>query len=251
VDNLGILILVGMAVALVALVALERHNRKKRIEELGAAAARLGYEFDPGGSLLDTLRGFGLLERGHSHRTCNLLRGREDGISTTICDWHYEVGYGKSRRTYDQSVLLLDSQRLSLPAFALRPEGIGAKLLGALGGQDIDFEEQPAFSGAYVLQGTDERRIRALFGDAALAFFAQRPGLTVLGNGQLLLYYRGSERVSPGDIPAFVERGRTIFHLFAGAAAPAGEPDPLAGLDDLLAEMGVEPGAEPAGAASP
>ncbi|MBN1660429.1 MAG: hypothetical protein JXA93_18665 [Anaerolineae bacterium] len=256
-EGLFFLFFIAVIGIFVAVIALERQARLKRIEDLRAVAARLGYEYAEEAGMLGPLEWLGLLSRGHSHATTNLLRAEADGTTTSIFDWRFTVGHGKNRHSYRQTVLLFESPRLDLPAFTLRPEGLGSRLLGLLGQQDIDFEGQPGFSDAYVLQGAEEARIRALFGPARLNFFAQRPGLRVHGQGRVLLYYREDRQVSPAAIPAFAGEGRAVLDLLAHEAPPparepdllaheapplAEAPDPLAGLDELLAEMGVEPG---------
>lgn len=245
-DNSFLLAVVAVVVIVVVAVVYDRYYKRHRINQMRAVAERLGYVFAaeaPG--LAGTLSGFPLFSRGHSHTTTSLLRGEADGTAATIFDHCYIIGYGRNRRIRRQSVLLFESQRLDLPTFALRPEGLGQKLAGLLGQQDIDFEGHPDFSAAYVLQGADEAQIRALFAGEKLAFFAQRRGLCVEGQGQRLLYYRARKRVLPDAIPSFVEDGLAVFRLLAAEPAPqpAGEPDTLADLDALLGEMGVDEGA--------
>lgn len=238
-----LLIAVGMAVVVVAFIVLAYYEKQKRIEGMRAVAARLGYRYaEADAGLAGTLAGFALLSRGHSHRASNVLSTEVDGTAATVADYHYETGYGKQRHSYRQSVLLLESGQMGLPAFVLRPEGFGQRLAGLLGQQDIDFEEQPNFSAAYLLQASDEAQVRSLFGAEKLAYFAQRPGLSVESQGQRLIYYRANRRVSPEDVPTFVKDGLAILHLLAAERipAPAREPDVLAGLDEVLADLGVD-----------
>ena len=245
-DNLIFLVFAGVIAIVVTVLVLGYYAEKKRMEGMRAVAARLGYgyvEQDVG--LAGTLAGFGLLSRGHSHRATNALSTEVDGATAAVVDYRYEIGHGKHRQTYRQSVLLFESGRLNLPAFVLRPEGLGQKLAGLLGQQDIDFEHQPDFSAAYLLQGPDEQSIRALFGNETLAFFTRRPGLCIEGQRRRLLYYRAHKLVAPEAVAAFLEEGLAVLHLLAGKEAPppATEPDPLAGLDEVLVDLGIEEGA--------
>lgn len=192
-------------------------RKQWRLKQMRDAAARLGYEFQEEElNPLNALGEFALFHRGKLGRTTHLLRASVNGTAVTIFDHRYITGHGRRQCTYSQSVLLLESDQLELPVFALRPEGLGAKLKGLRGQQDIDIEEQPGFSAAYVLQGPAEAQIRALFSGVQLAFFAQRPGLCVEGNGQRLLYYRARKRVSPKAIPSFVEEGLLLLHTLVG-----------------------------------
>ena len=215
-----LLVVVFLVVVMIAVLAWQQYGKQRRAKQMRAGAAALGYLFaEEHAGLLETLRGLtSFTEIGpHTRQTTNVMRTEADGTAVTIFDYSYWLGQRKNRRYVRQSVLLFESERLDLPAFALRPEGLTEKLQGVLGQPDIDFEEQPAFSAAYVLQGADETRIRILFDSAKLAFFAQRRGLRVEGNGRQLLYYRAGKLVSPGAIPSFIEEGRVVLRLLAGA----------------------------------
>jgi len=216
-DKTVLLVAVFAVVVVVVVVALQFFQKQKRVKQMRDVAASLGYEFDERGiSLIDRLGEFALLSQGHSRYATSLLRTEADGAKATIFDYSYETGHDKNRRIHLGSALLCESARLDLPAFTLRPEGLGQKLMGLAGRQDIDFEEHQKFSAAYTLQGPDEEQIRALFGTDKLDFFAQRPGLCVEGNGQKLLYYRAGKRLSAKAIQSFVEEGLEVLRLLAG-----------------------------------
>jgi hypothetical protein len=214
-----LLVVAFLVVVMIAVIVWQQYGKQRRVKEMRAGAAALGYQFaEEHAGLLETLHGLAsFTEIGpHTRQTTNVMRSEADGAAVTVFDYSYWLGQGKNRRFVRQSVLLLESERLDLPAFALRPEGLTEKLQGALGQPDIDFEAQPAFSAAYVLQGADETRIRILFDSEKLAFFAQRRGLRVEGNGRQLLYYRAGKLVSPKAIPSFIEEGRAVLRLLAG-----------------------------------
>jgi len=218
VDTTWLYVIVAFAFMIVAAaIGLGYYGQQKRIKQLQDLASRLGYEFvRQDDDLLNALEGSILSSYGRLRRVPNLLRTSVDGTAATIFDYSYETGTRKSRGTYRQTVLLLESERLNLPSFALFPDGFGQKLLGLAGKQDIDFENQSKFSKAYVLQGPNEAEVRALFNDERLAFFAQRPGLCVEGGGRRLLYYRTHKRVSPTDIPSFLEEGLAVLRALSG-----------------------------------
>jgi len=242
-DDSFLLAVLGVVVVVVVVIILGYYQNQKRMEEMRALAARQGYRYTERDDVLaGALAEFALFSRGHSRRATNVLSTAADGIVVTVADYRYVTGYGKHQQTHRGSVLLLESGQLDLPAFILRPEGLGQKLAGLLGQQDIDFEGHPDFSKVYLLQGPDEARIRALFGQETLAFFARRPGLCVEGQGPRMLYSRANRCLAPEEIPSFVEDGLAILRLLAGERAPAPtvEPDGLAGLDEVLAELGVD-----------
>jgi len=217
VDSTWFVIVVIVLVIVVAVIALDYFGRKERVKKMRELASRLGYEFvEKEEGLADALGGLPVLSRGHIHRASNLLRTTVDDAAVAVFDHEYETGHGKKRQVHKQSILLLDVERLNLPAFSLRPEGISQKLAGALGGQDIDFENHPKFSAAYVLQGADEAQIRARFGSDILDYFARHPGLCVEVDGRKLVCYRAGKRIAPEKVESFLGEGIATMRALAG-----------------------------------
>ena len=101
----------------------------------------------------------------------------------------------------------------------MRPEKWHHKLRSKLGYQDIDFESHPTaveFSKKYLLRGKDEQKIRALFTDTVLTFFAGHPDrVCVEGSDDQLILYRSGIRIEPEDIPAFMKEGFEVFRVLA------------------------------------
>jgi hypothetical protein len=218
--ELAFVILGITAVIIVAIVVGMWYLGKRRTKELQALAASLGYEFAlTRNDMLDTLSEFGLFTRGRYGKATNLLGTKVDGVAVAVFDYGYTTtsGSGKNRRTttHTQSVLVCDSERLDLPAFKMEPEGLFERLAGVMGQQDIDFPDHPAFSKAFVLQGSDEAAIRALFSGEKLDFFSGRKGMCLEGHGPRLICYRYGKRVAPKAIQSFVEEGRELLHLLA------------------------------------
>ena len=125
-----------------------------------------------------------------------------------------------SRKTIVQTVICFHSPQLSLPDFSMRPEKWHHKLRSKLGYQDIDFESHPTaveFSKKYLLRGKDEQKIRALFTDEVLAFFAGQDKICVEGFSSHLCFYRARKLIEPEDIPAFMKEGFEVFRLFTSS----------------------------------
>lgn len=108
-----------------------------------------------------------------------------------------------------ETFALINSRRLMLPAFDLRPEGVIDKLAGRA---DVDFDSHPKFSSRYLLWGVSEDALRTLFTQGLLDFFSERPGWHIEGRGGWLLIRRENEVVSAKDLPAFV---REVLELHA------------------------------------
>lgn len=192
-----------------AMMAVVYSLEKQRRQELAGAANRLGFSFSqhPEPGLLERLQRFRLFSRGRSRKIRNVMCRQIHDIHVTLFDYRYTTNSGRHSRSHDQTVVLFETKRLNLPFFTLRPENVFHKLGAALGYQDIDFENHPGFSEAFLLQGPDEAAIRDLFGDEVLAYFARHPSVCAEGDGSALIFYRGEKRVAPAQIEGFVEEG--------------------------------------------
>ena len=162
-----------------------------------------------------------LFREGRSRVVTNMLHGDSELLGFAE---EFEVrifAYGFARQQQDQhrmqSVICFQSPQLNLPKFQLRPEEWLHKIGSKLGYQDIDFESHPTaveFSKKYLLRGKDEQKIRALFTDEVLAFFAGQDKICVEGFSSHLCFYRARKLIEPEDIPAFMKEGFEVFRLF-------------------------------------
>jgi hypothetical protein len=224
-----IALLVGMAVIGLAIFIVHQYLEQQRREALQLLAGRMGFSYFADAEHVHqaTLSQFHLFSQGHARKMSNELRGSIDDVAVAIFDYRYSTGSGRHQRTRRQTVLLLESDCLDLPFFTLRPERLYHKLASALGHQDIDFESHPTFSDAYLLQGSDQERVRTLFGTKALTYYARHPELWTEGEGQQLIYCHAGRRVDPESIQDFVQEGIDVLDLFA-------ERDDAIGNLDLL-----------------
>lgn len=199
----------------VAALAVQRWRARKRSAALEQASLRLGMTFQLEDETLSTQPFFRLplFRRGHSRRWRDILRGSRGG-EVVVFDYVFTVGGGRSSSTYRQTVAALRVAGRSLPEFTLSPETLITRLGERLGMQDIDFESSPAFSRSYRLTGADEAAVRELFKPEALHFFASEKGLWVEGAGEWVIVYRRSRRVSPADLPGFLDQAARVSEVF-------------------------------------
>ena len=165
-----------------------------------------------------------LFREGRSRVVTNMLHGDSELLGFAE---EFEVrifAYGFAQQQQDQhrmqSVICFQSPQLNLPKSQLRPEHFFDKIGSKLGYQDIDFESHPTaveFSKKYLLRGKDEQKIRALFTDEVLAFFAGQDNVYVEGFSSHLCFYRELKLIEPEDIPAFMKEGFEVFRLFASS----------------------------------
>jgi hypothetical protein len=218
------LVPMGAIVVLIAALFYVGYLRdKKRTEDLQRVAKELGFDFFPEyPELFAVLARFHLFSQGHGKQIKNVLRGEARGLTAEIFDYRYTTGGGKSSATWRQTAICFHLDGRPLPAFSLRPESVFDRIGAWFGAQDINFEDHPAFSKMYLLQGPDEQAIRDLFADPVLAFYEGRPGLNTEGGGSRLLFYRHNKQVEPTGLLSFLEEG---FEVLAAFRPPAEPPD--------------------------
>lgn len=207
----------GAIIALIVGVVI--YTKKKAAERRRAmeqAAAQLGWTFyaEPQLSIIPGLERYHLFSQGHSKKILNMMYGSVAGGRAAIFDYWFTVGHGKNQSTHSQSVIYFQTNKLSLPFFSLRPESFGHKLISALGYQDIDFAQRPAFSKKYLLRGQDEQAIRNTFHDAALAYYENNLKLCTDAGANEIFFYRQNVRVEPMNVRAFVDWGMNMLTLF-------------------------------------
>lgn len=207
-------IVIGIAVVAVAvLVYRTAFLWKQRRSAWEQVVAGLGLTFREDLELAQRLAGFRFFKHGRRHRTRIVLEGPAEGADLILADHQYTTGGGNSQSTHYQTVCVLTSPELSLPRFALRPEVAVIDRIGELfGAQDIDFDDDPQFSAAFVLKGDDETRVRELFHherrQRLLQLLTGRFHLE--GDGQTLLFHTG-RLVKPEEARDLMIRGGEIL----------------------------------------
>jgi hypothetical protein len=237
VDEFVLIVMVIIATVGIAAVLIYSKKEKQRREELRTLAGRLGFTFVRDGDpvLMERLPAFQLFSRGRHRRHRNVMQGERRRVAVTISEYRYTTGGGRSSNTHVQTVLVLQSDRLDLPRFGLRPQHFGHRLATRFGYQDIDLAGQPMFSEHYLLQGEDEAAIRATFDDRVVACFTRQPTLTIEGERDTLLIYRPRRRPRPEELETFLEQGMEIVSCFA--RRPKEEPVDESFLDEALAAL--------------
>ena len=218
----GVVVVVIIAVVLGGFVW-NHLAEKKRREALESLASDLGFRFSlEDGSILSRLGSMKIFSQGRSQRARNVLRGDAGGIEVVLTDYQYTTGSGKNRTTHHQTLCILSSASLDMPHCFLRPQSRLFDFLGKVfGGQDIDFEEDAAFSSAFVLQGENEHAVREVFDESARAYFLrsrqQDPkGLTQFEAGGDTLVLNPGKRRRPDELQGLMNQAFEILNLFPG-----------------------------------
>jgi hypothetical protein len=210
-----ILIAIAVAIMVVSIIAISQYVERRRRDAMRVSAERMNLSFSENDdqSLRQRLSRFHLFSQGRSRRIRNVMRGRVADLDIAIFDYRYRTGGGNSSRTWRQTVLHFDVQRMKLPPFSLRPEHFFHRLGQVFGYQDVDFDTHPTFSSKYLLRGAHEDEIRSVFSDQLLTHLETQTGLSTEAAGGDLIYYRANRRVDPERIGEFIKDGVQILAM--------------------------------------
>jgi hypothetical protein len=176
VQSFGILLLVLVAGLLAYGLSLEA---RKRREALAALALRLGLDFDPRvDRSIHRAFGHDLFRKGSVRKATNNLFGPMHicgyPIQVRMGDFQYDTGSGKSRQTHRISFACFLLPFVGTPDFLVRKEGLGDKLLGGIGFDDIDFESEE-FSRRFWVKSEDKRHAYDVIHPGMMEFLLEGP----------------------------------------------------------------------------
>ncbi len=191
-----------------------------RAEQLARVAFDLNMDFQPKDDwgVLNLLKDFRLFQQGGSKRIEHIMRQRGDMLEmdVRIFDYRYTISSGKSSKTFKQTVFFMQSKKLGLPQFLMRPEHFFHKVGEWLNlTQDIDFEEFPAFSDQYWLQSEDEDYLRASVTPPFLRFFSIEKDWRLEGVNYFLIFYRKEKLLPPAQIKEFYRKGMKVCEMLS------------------------------------
>ncbi len=183
-------------------------TEKKRIEAMTAFARNHGYVFEgTSPQLIDELAGFKLFNQGSYRTAKNVMRGSKDSGAVRICDYQFITGFGQSHQMHQLTICVLKTPGRMAPHFFLRRQRSFFDAPGKVfGGQDINFEDDPIFSKAYVLQTSDdENQLRGFMSvglrETLLRMVERNIMMEVMGD--TLILHRG-KRLKPDQLEALV-----------------------------------------------
>lgn len=191
-------------------------KERNRVQALRAMAAQMGFKFFyTDTSLQKSLGNFKLFNQGHSRHTKNVFKGKHGNVSVSIADYEYMTGHGKHRYAYCQTIFVIKDPEMQIPHFFLRRESKLFDFLGKVfGGQDINFNDDPRFSDAFVLQAPSEAQTRALFNRDIREEFLKFAGsnVQVEGQGSQLVVHKG-KNAKPEELPHILQQTFDLYNL--------------------------------------
>ena len=163
--------------------------------------------------LLNLLKGFQLFHKGD---ITNILKEKEGFYDSDIriFDYKYTKGSGDSSSTHKQTVFFIQSKKLNLPEFYLKPEYFLYRIGKYFGIKDIDFQEHPEFSKQYWLKGTDEARIRKEINEEVIHFFTIEKNWSLEGINYYMILYKKDTLLLPEEVKELYEKGKELVTLF-------------------------------------
>lgn len=188
-----------------------------RQQALEKVAFQLGMNFsatDEWG-LKTLLRDFKLFKRGGRRKILNMMQHQSalNEMDIRIFDYQFTVSTGNSSRTFKQTVFFVESKKLGLPQFLMKPENFLHRIAAYLGFEDIDFEEYPKFSTQYYLKGEDEDYIRGTLNDDFLKFFSIERNWYLEGLNYYLIFYKFNKLLPPTNIKDFHRKGLKLIEI--------------------------------------
>lgn len=216
-------IIASITITIGVVIFLAIRYEQKRQERIRLTAEELGLTFlpKPEAGFSAPFGRLPVFQLGHSRKFANCMTGDSGEVRISIFDYSYTTGSGKQQHTRRMTVVALQSPALRLPQFTLRPENLLDKLGGMLGFQDLDFDDDPEFSAAFVLKGTDEQAVRGVFNSGLRARFVRSPGTYVEAQGNLFISYR-AQRARPEEYPELLKQAYETFGLLVDEQPHAG-----------------------------
>ncbi len=98
------------------------------------------------------------------------------------------------------TLLQLSESNVSIPDFALEPEGLWSKLFEGVQGKDIDFVSHQVFSKKYYLRGENENAIRDFFSESLIQFLENREEMHIECHANRLIFYKKRDLLDASEI---------------------------------------------------
>lgn len=215
-------IAIGAVIGFIAIVGyLAYLSDKKRTEALQQYAQSHGLVFEGQMTDLDQwVLHFKLFNQGRSRTFRNVMRGAKDRAALGLGDYRYTTGSGKHSTTHHQTFCVVRHPGLKVPHFFLRRQVALFDAIGKMfGGQDLNFDDDPAFSKAFVLQTIEsEQEVRRYFNERARAHFTALAArnVQVEGMGDTLLLHYG-KRLDVKELDALVADAVNTARLWTGS----------------------------------
>ena len=209
-------LIVPGALALAAIFGLPRLIERRRQNAYAAFCLPRAYQYLPSRSNAEAQYAdiVGMFKTGGSHKWRDEISGTFNGRAFTAFEYQYATGAGRFRDVYTRGMIHWRLDRASFPHFTLVPASTYLFRLGRTP-EDIDFPEDKPFSKAYIVTGSDQAAVRALFTPGLRTALAAVSGQFVAAQAQDVFWWREGRLPGPGEFEAFLAEGDRVVNLFA------------------------------------
>ncbi len=149
----------------------------------------------------------------------NVMSGALNGLDALIFDYSYRSGPRTNSYWITQTVAAFRCPGRTFAAFELAPQTILDSVGALVGFRDINFDDQPDFSRKFLLRGSSESDVRALFTPRVLHAFDRLDDgfdFTVEGAGECLIVYKPNREVAPDRIQSFAQQASSVAAALRG-----------------------------------
>lgn len=154
------LVFVLIAAVVGGAVYLGYYFKKKRIQELAAAAKQLGLEFSPSDPFGTLSEPFQLLQKGDGQGVENVMSGIWQGLNVRQFDyWYYEEStdsHGHQSKSYYRFNCVIAPVEAACANLTIDHENVFTRLADALSFHDIEFESEE-FNRTYQVKCSDKK----------------------------------------------------------------------------------------------
>jgi MFS superfamily sulfate permease-like transporter len=145
----------------------------------------------------------------------NVLSKYSDYGKIEISDITVTEGARMAQDDTKMTLIHVSDMNISIPDFALEPEGMWTKFSELTFGKDINFEDYPVFSKKYYLRSDDEALTRDFFDGTLLDFLEIHDQIHIESHRNKLLIYKKRELLATDQINEvldFVTAFKKIIH---------------------------------------
>ncbi|MFN3193474.1 MAG: hypothetical protein ACE361_23380 [Aureliella sp.] len=217
---LMILLFGGFILIMITSIVVSIRNEKKRQAAVSQYASDLGLAYTESlpAADWDVFSKFQIANRGRGRKAGNALVADSGELRMVIFDYKFTTGSGKNSTTHKQTIVLANSETLVAPDFSISPESFLHRLGDLFGFKDIDFDEDPEFSNAFLLKGQDQESIRQFFDPNRRSAFSKFPQVTVETCGNSFVFFRPRKRAKPDEYQGLMGDAFSIYQALSQSA---------------------------------
>ncbi|PIS48054.1 MAG: hypothetical protein COT17_00175 [Elusimicrobia bacterium CG08_land_8_20_14_0_20_51_18] len=154
--------------------------------------------------------GLEIFGTGFDRKAGNIVTLPFGKSSLLFLDYEYSESAGEGTNVYSHSVAALKLV-FPLPAFTLRPEHLGDKILAMAGFEDIDIPGFGEFSKKYCLKGPEKNSVMIFFTPQRAMALEKTDGWRIQCSGNYLALFKKEGYIPVSDYLSFIEEVKALL----------------------------------------